>query len=219
MTIRAVAFDVGETLVDETRHWSEWADWLGVPRFMFMATFGGVIAAGRHHRETFTQLRPGFDFAAESRAREATGWRYEIRPEDFYSDAVPCLRKLREQGFRVGVAGNQLSASEAGLKALDVPLDLIGSSERWNVEKPNAAFFVRLAAEFALSPNEIAYVGDHPVNDIAPAVAAGMTAIFVRRGPWGILKANTAEAALASARVESLAELPDLLAHLRNDQR
>ena len=31
MGIGAVVFDVGETLVDETRAWSDWADWLGIP--------------------------------------------------------------------------------------------------------------------------------------------------------------------------------------------
>ncbi len=30
MAIRAVFFDVGETLVDETRAWGSWADWLGL---------------------------------------------------------------------------------------------------------------------------------------------------------------------------------------------
>jgi FMN phosphatase YigB (HAD superfamily) len=29
--IRAVFFDVGETLVDETEHWGHWADVLGIP--------------------------------------------------------------------------------------------------------------------------------------------------------------------------------------------
>src|SRR6266446_6422224 len=32
MAIRLVVFDVGETLIDESRMWGEWADWLGVPR-------------------------------------------------------------------------------------------------------------------------------------------------------------------------------------------
>ncbi|OXJ08213.1 hypothetical protein CFB39_37365 [Burkholderia sp. AU6039] len=35
MNIKAVFFDVSETLVDETRDWSEWADYLGVSRFAF----------------------------------------------------------------------------------------------------------------------------------------------------------------------------------------
>jgi len=30
-----VVFDVGECLVDETREYGTWADWLGVPRHSF----------------------------------------------------------------------------------------------------------------------------------------------------------------------------------------
>jgi len=37
-------FDVGETLIDESRMWHEWADILGVPRFTFSAALGAVIA-------------------------------------------------------------------------------------------------------------------------------------------------------------------------------
>jgi hypothetical protein len=44
--IDAVVFDVGETLVDETREYGTWADWLGVPRHTFSAVFGAVIALG-----------------------------------------------------------------------------------------------------------------------------------------------------------------------------
>ena len=44
--INAVVFDVGETLVDETREYGTWADWLGVPRHTFSAVFGAVIALG-----------------------------------------------------------------------------------------------------------------------------------------------------------------------------
>jgi hypothetical protein len=51
--IRAVFFDVGETIVDETREYGTWADWLGVPRHTFSSVFGAVIATGRDYRETF----------------------------------------------------------------------------------------------------------------------------------------------------------------------
>ena len=44
--IRAVVFDVGETLVDESREYGSWADWLGVPRHTFSSVFGAVIAEG-----------------------------------------------------------------------------------------------------------------------------------------------------------------------------
>ena len=53
MTIRAVAFDIGETLLDDTREFGAWADWLGVPRHTFSTVLGAVTAAGRDSAETF----------------------------------------------------------------------------------------------------------------------------------------------------------------------
>ncbi|GGP66847.1 hypothetical protein GCM10010231_42110 [Streptomyces sindenensis] len=47
--IRAVVFDVGECLVDETREYGTWADWLGVPRHTFAAQFGATIAQGKDY--------------------------------------------------------------------------------------------------------------------------------------------------------------------------
>jgi hypothetical protein len=44
--IKSVVFDVGETLVDESREYGAWADWLGIPRHTFSAVFGAVIAMG-----------------------------------------------------------------------------------------------------------------------------------------------------------------------------
>ena len=38
-----------------------------------------------------------------------------------------------------------------------------------------------------------------------------MVAVFVRRGPWGIVHARRPELARAHLRLETLAELPDAL--------
>ena len=69
--IRAVIFDVGECLVDETTEYGTWADWLQVPRHTFAAMFGAVIAQGRDYREVFQEFRPGFDLYAERECRAA----------------------------------------------------------------------------------------------------------------------------------------------------
>ena len=69
MAISVVAFDVGEVLVDETRMWDEWPARLGVSPLTFAAALGATIAAGRHHRDVFELLRPGFDVAAALRER------------------------------------------------------------------------------------------------------------------------------------------------------
>ncbi len=89
--IEAVFFDVGETIVDETREYGTWADWLGVPRHTFSAVFGAVIAQGGDYRETLQHFRPGFDLARSGSAalrragRRASPRRTSIRTRDYVS--------------------------------------------------------------------------------------------------------------------------------------
>jgi HAD superfamily hydrolase (TIGR01549 family) len=212
--IRCVVFDVGETLVDETRHWGDWADWMGVPRFTFAAAFGAVVERGWQHRRVFELVRPGFDYAAEHRRREAAGWRYTLEPHDFYPDALPCLAALRAADFRIGIAGNQPEAAETALAALGVPADFIASSARWGVEKPDPAFFARVAEAACVPAAAVAYVGDRLDNDVLPAQAAGMRSVFIRRGPWGVIHGASAEAAQADLRIETLDGLAEALGRI-----
>ena len=215
MTLRAVVFDVGETIVDETRAWSGWADWLGVPRLTFLAVCGAVIARGElDHRAPLRIFRPGLDIRDELAKREAAGVGDRITVDDIYPDAAPCIRALHDAGYRIGIAGNQPARASAAIAGLDLPVDLLGTSEAWGVEKPDPRFFERIAAELELPPGEIAYVGDRLDNDIRPAAAAGMQAIFVRRGPWGWIQQPTGSPPEATLTVESLAVLPEALARL-----
>jgi HAD superfamily hydrolase (TIGR01662 family) len=212
--IRAVVFDVGETLVDETRAWSEWADWLGIPRFTFLAVSGAVIARGGDHREPLQIFRPGLDFREEVAKREAAGLSDRITAEDLYPDAAACLRALSDAGYRIGVVGNQPVQAGAALAELDLPIDLLASSSAWGVHKPDPRFFERIATELDLPASEIAYVGDRVDNDVRPAAAAGMQAIFLRRGPWAWIQAPIDDPPEAALTIGSLAELPAALATL-----
>jgi FMN phosphatase YigB (HAD superfamily) len=211
MPIRFVAFDVGEVLVDETRLWGEWADWLGVSRRTFSAVLGAVIAEGRHHLDAFELLRPGFDIAVARRARAGYDWWSRLEPADLYPDALPCLRRLREHGYRVAIAGNQTQAAIAALRRIGVEADVLGSSEAWGLEKPAPEFFARLVAEAGVVASDIAYVGDRVDNDVVPARQAGMVAVFLHRGPWGMIHAARLEANSADLRIESLDEMPEAL--------
>jgi HAD superfamily hydrolase (TIGR01662 family) len=208
--IRAVVFDVGETLLDETRIWSERADRIGVPRLTFLAALGGVIAWGLDHGAVFDLVRPGANLEG---VEGAGGGPYEVAAEDLYPDALPCLRRLAAAGYLVAIAANQPATTEAMLRALDVPLALVATSEGLGVSKPDPRFFRRIGDELGLEAREIAYVGDRLDNDIGPAATAGMTAIFLRRGPWAILQAASLDPAVAGAAavIESLDELPDVL--------
>jgi FMN phosphatase YigB (HAD superfamily) len=211
MSIMVVFFDIGETLVDETRQWGSWADWLGIPRLTFFAVLGGLIERGEHHRRVFELLRPGIDMARERAARAEVGHSEHFERADFYPDAIPCLAALQAAGYRIGLAGNQPEGVEDVLRAMELPVDLIASSAGWGVEKPSPEFFARVIALAGVPPDKIAYVGDRVDNDVVPAAAAGMLAVFLRRGPWGFLQSASPDAARASLRLDSLAVLPQAL--------
>ncbi|MGW2654142.1 HAD family hydrolase [Streptomyces sp. NPDC001478] len=219
--IRAVVFDVGECLVDETREYGTWADWLGVPRHTFAAVFGAVIAQGRDYRDTFQEFSPGFDLYEQRQARADAGQPEHFGEDDLYPDVRPGLAALRAAGLWLGIAGNQTVRAGTllrGLFAADV--DMIGTSDDWGASKPDPAFFVRVAGSVPYEPGEILYVGDRVDNDLRPAVAAGMHTALIRRGPWGTIQWNTAEAhELPTFRIESLAELPAAIARFNGSGR
>ena len=211
--MRAVFFDIGETLIDETRVWSLFSDWLGVPRLTMFGLLGDVIANGRDHQEVFRILRPDTDsktLIERFRSEVDTGY----VAADLYPDAVECLDALKQHGYFVGIAGNQPVRSEKDLAAMGLPVDLIASSDGWGVKKPTRAFFERIIRESRCPPEEIVYVGDRVDNDVIPAADAGMAAIHIIRGAWGYLQRNAAGVKRARAQIRSLDELPMTVAFL-----
>ncbi len=199
--VRAVVLDVGETLVDETRAWTQAAHDAGVTPLALMAVLGALAERDEPHARVWEVLgvpRPSTPTT--------------IEPGDLYPDALPTLHALRRAGYLVAIAGNQPAGAEAQLRAAGVDLDLVASSARWGVAKPSPAFFARVLAEIGLPAGDVLYVGDRLDNDVLPARAAGMRTAFLRRGPWGHVHALRPQVALADVRVDSLAELVDLLA-------
>lgn len=191
----AVVFDFGYTLVDEDRVWRETASQLGCPDSVFFAALGAVIERRGSHRDVLRIL------GANGRPRPVP-----FEPTDFYDDAIPCLRAVKEQGHVVGIAGN-FSVEVETFLAEHVEVDFIASSERWGVEKPSPDFFARITAEVGCAPNDVWYVGDRIDNDIVPAARAGMVAHFLLRGPWAFVQKDWPEAELASVRLRDLGSL------------
>ena len=206
MPIRAVCFDVGETLIDETRHWTEWAKFLDVPPMTLFTAIGVIMERGESLRRVFEIFKPGMDPNTARKKRAAEGWVYDFTAADLYPDAIPC--------YKVLIAGNQPHEAEAALKRLNVPADLIASSAGWGVSKPDPAFFAKVIAAAQEPAERIAYVGDRLDNDVLPTLEAGLKAVFVRRGPWGWMHAERPEIERAHLRLENLRDLPDRLRDL-----
>jgi HAD superfamily hydrolase (TIGR01509 family) len=191
VAVEAVVFDVGETLVDETGMWTRAAEAGGVTPFTLMAAIGATIAQGRSHSDAWALL--GIE-------QPPGTWTMD----DWYPDALPCIERLRAAGLRVCASGNTPAFVEDDLRAT---VDAVGSSASWGVEKPSQAFFERVVELAGVAAERIAYVGDRVDNDIEPALAAGIHAVHVRRGPWGHLQTPPAGA----ITIGSLDELPAAL--------
>jgi HAD superfamily hydrolase (TIGR01509 family) len=186
-----VVFDVGETLVDETNMWIRVAEAGGLTPFTLMAGLGATIALGQPHDDVWGLL-----------GIEQLPGTWTI--DDWYPDARPCLARLRAAGYRVCACGNTPAFVEEELRPL---VDAVASSESLGVWKPEPAFFDRVCELAETPPERIAYVGDRVDNDIAPALAAGMVAVHIRRGPWGHLQ----QPPDGAIRIASLDELPAAL--------
>ncbi|MFJ8146057.1 HAD family hydrolase [Streptomyces sp. NPDC096048] len=210
--IRAVIFDVGETLVRDDRYWAAWADWLGAPRHTVSALVGAVVAQGRDNADALRLIRPDIDIPTEYAARETAGCGEDLDETDLYDDVRPALAALRDLGLRVVIAGNQTARAGELLRALDLPADVVATSGEWGVAKPRPEFFQRATEAGQAPPGETVYVGDHPANDTLPAAAAGLRTAHLRRGPWGHLWADTPEVVgTADWRIDSLTDLVPLL--------
>jgi FMN phosphatase YigB (HAD superfamily) len=145
VSIRAVFFDVGETLVDERRYWRDVARLAGVPEHALWAALGVTIALGEEHTELYRHLGMERPAAIDELVYDRN---------DLYPDALACLSSLKRAGYRLGLAGNQSAALEAWARSENLPVDVIGSSAGWGARKPSREFFARLVAESGFPAGE-----------------------------------------------------------------
>lgn len=185
-TDRWVCLDVGETLIDETRIWSLWADALGVPRLTLHAALGAIIARGGDYRDVFGIF--GVDDWRD-RIPEVEAAYGGFRSDDLYPDALRAIAALRGVGYRLAVLANQPAVRAGELRAIGVEAEVIVMSDEMELAKPDLAFFERALELFGRpDASRVAYVGDRLDNDVRPTLAVGMRAVWIRRGPWGVIQ-------------------------------
>lgn len=110
---------------------------------------------------------------------------FQVRFPDtttLFEDAVAVLTELRRRGYRVGVVTNGPAMQQnrkldvSGLRPL---LDVAVVSGDEDVHKPDPELFRRAAIRLGLRPQHCVYVGDHLVNDIQGAIAAGCRPVLL----------------------------------------
>ena len=198
--IRAVLFDLDETLSDRHRSLSRFSRAF---RDEFAPDLDGISVEVVHQalqRADGDGYRPRVEVFAD--LLEALPWRVR-RPIDdlrlhwqavFPRCAMPMpglnhvLDTLDAWGMPMGIITNGGTAVQ-NLKVdalrLRPRMGTILVSEAIGIAKPDPRIFHRAAEDLGIAPSDAVYVGDHPLIDILGAAAVGLTPIWLPRGiPW-----------------------------------
>ncbi|MFJ5839677.1 HAD family hydrolase [Streptomyces shenzhenensis] len=230
MSIRAVVWDVDDTLFDYTT-----ADRSGMRAHLaaegLLPAYDGVEQALARWREItdlqwarFGAGEVGFEEQRRDRVRdflgaaltddEAEAWfgRYIAHYEAAWSlfpDVLPVLDILAASHRHAVLSNSSTRVQEHKLRALGVRdrFEAVLCAAELGVSKPAPEAFLAACEALELPPHEVAYVGDHPEIDGRGAAEAGLLSVWIDRGG----APAAAAAAAAAHRIASLAELPAIV--------
>jgi putative hydrolase of the HAD superfamily len=201
---RGIFFDLDDTLFDRAAAFRRWvAAHVGVVEPAELAWLVALDDRGRRARlvfaagvvETFGVHRLVTELAAAFPAELAM----HVEPEP---GAVAAIARLAVDR-RVAIVSNGGAAqrdklARAGL--VDVVPAVFISGEL-GIAKPSPAIFERVLAWSELPAGECLFVGDDPINDLAPAAALGMATAWRTRDAWPV------ELAAPHYTISAIAEL------------
>ncbi len=203
-TIKAVLFDLDDTLNDRPACWKRF-----LAHLQSSSHFDGQDLDTAHalilaeDRGGFREKEELFGILASS-----LQWKTPIdatRLEAIWRDAFPSCMAPREglietlttlkkkKKLKIGIVSNgEAVMQNAKIDALGIRklVDVISVSETLGMKKPDRAIFDATLAPMKVLPEQALYVGDHPEFDIVAAAAMGMRTAWMsngRRWPTGLM--------------------------------
>lgn len=176
MTGKFLFFDLGTTLIDETKAYEH---------RIYDSIAGTDVtfeAFNRKRTEFAKQNLRGDIEAINFFGLKRTPWHHE--DEVLYPDAFPLLEYLSDKGYRMGVIANQSLGTEERMVNLGIRqyFECILASAELGIAKPDRRIF-ELALDTAdVSPENAVMIGDRLDNDIYPAMELGMGTVWVKQG-------------------------------------
>lgn len=101
-----------------------------------------------------------------------------------YYDTLYTLEQLTERNYLIGVIANGKSKiKQFRLHSLGIEhvINYLSTSEMVGYRKPHPKIFEDMIAQLGVTPNEMMYVGDDALNDVAPARAMGMVSVWFKQ--------------------------------------
>lgn len=230
MTIRAVVWDVDDTLFDYTT-----ADRAGMRAHLAAE---GLLAGYDSPEQALLRWRAitdaqwarfsagEVDFVTQRRDRtrvftgreltdgEADAWfaRYLVHYEAAWSlfpDVLPALEALSATHRHAVLSNSSLTVQEHKLRTLGLldRFEAVLCAAELGVSKPEPGAFLAACEALGLPPHQVAYVGDHPEIDGRGAAEAGLLSVWIDRGTASVRAAGE----VLAHRISTLAELPALV--------
>lgn len=173
--IKWLFFDIGSTLVDETRVYDD--------IFRKIAIAANVSEEFVRSRaiEFYKQNKRGHKEVMRLLGVDYPEWTPEY--EELYPDTIKCLRAL-EKKYKLGIIANQIPGAEKRLenKGIRQYFDLIISSAEEGVAKPDLQIFRLALTRAGCAPDQAVMIGDRIDNDIVPAKQMGMKTVRIKQG-------------------------------------
>lgn len=202
MVPHAILFDLDETLIERTqsigqyaqRLQHDWADRLAPTAVSTIATT--ILAAdGRGYRpreELFADLVQLLPWQTPPEV-SAIGMHWNTwfpLSSVARQGLVETLSTLHAQGIRLGVITNgavQRQQPKIDVLQIRAYLSTVVVSEAVQISKPDPRIFALALAEVSCTASQAWFVGDHPINDVLGATAAGLRAIWLTGvHPWPV---------------------------------
>lgn len=102
----------------------------------------------------------------------------------FY-DTTYTLQKLKEADYKIGVIANgksKIKRYRVYALGIESYVTHLTTSEMVGFRKPHPRIYEEIIEKLDVAPEEVVYVGDDALNDVAPARAMGMVSVWYRHG-------------------------------------
>ena len=192
-------FDIGSTLVDETKVYDD--------IFHKIAIDANVSEEYAKNKsiEFYKQNKRGHKEVMHLLGVEYLKW--NTKYEELYPDAKKCLHAL-EKKYKLGIIANQIPGAKKRLEDMGIGcyFSLIVTSDEEGFAKPDLRIFKNALDRSGCKPKQAVMIGDRIDNDIVPAKQMGMITVWIKQGfgkYWNIQE----DSEIPDYEINSLSEL------------
>lgn len=195
--IKAVIFDLDNTLLDRTRTFGHFTNLFINTYFNHLESTGEVFDTivnldqdgYKDKNDLFAELLEQLPWKAKPHHNELIDFykREYVQSAVLMDQAREVITHIRKK-YKTGLLTNGRTSIQYGkIDQLGIrnEFDLIIVSEEARVKKPDPRIFEMAYKRLDVKPHECIFIGDHPVNDIEGAAKCGMKTIWMKvNQPW-----------------------------------